>query len=89
MGEEMRDLGFKIDSDEVFVSVYGNTVNDEKTLNRIINSIEDVDLLGSAIYSKWRYYNHWAYSGAEILEPQVRAWFVSSLNRLEELTFDL
>lgn len=86
MGAEMRELGFKMDCGNAFMSVYGNAINDEKELRKIIDCIHDVELLGSAIYSKWRYYNHWAYSGAEILEPQNRKWFILALRRLAELT---
>lgn len=43
-------------------------------------------LLGSAIYSRWRYFNHWAYTGEEILEPQNRNWFITALTRLEKLS---
>lgn len=48
----------------------------------------DITLLGSAIYSQWRYFNHWAYTGAEILEPQNRAWFILALSRLAMLSGD-
>ena len=46
----------------------------------------DIPLLGSAIYSQWRYFNHWAYTGAEILEPENRAWFILALSRLALLS---
>ena len=46
----------------------------------------DIPLLGSAIYSQWRYFNHWAYTGAEILEPKNRAWFILALSRLALLS---
>lgn len=85
MGEEMRSLGFKMDSGSAFTSAYGNAINDEKELRKIIACVDDVDLLGSAIYSKWRYFNHWAYSGAEILENHNRMWFILALNRLAEI----
>ena len=45
-------------------------------------SVTDIPLLGSAIYSQWRYFNHWAYDAAEILAPQNRAWFILALGRL-------
>ena len=43
------------------------------------------DLLGSAIYSKWRYFNHWAYDAAEILSQPSRGWFVAVLSRMKYL----
>ena len=47
--------------------------------------MNDIDLLGSAIYSQWRYFNHWAYSGEEILELRNRSWFILELDRLAML----
>lgn len=43
------------------------------------------DLLGSAIYSKWRYFNHWVYDAAEILSQPSRGWFVAVLSRMKYL----
>lgn len=57
-----------------------------EALDRIIDNVMDIPLLGSAIYSQWRYFNHWAYSGAEILEPENRAWFLLALERLIFIT---
>lgn len=86
MGEEMRELGFTMDCGSAFMSLYRDAINDEQKLYAIIDKIDDISLLGSALYSKWREYNHWAYSGAEILEPKNRAWFVLVLSRLADLT---
>jgi hypothetical protein len=88
MGEEMYQLGFKMDCGHAFTSVYGNAFNEVKELSKVVSWIDNIDLLGSAIYSKWRYYKHWAYSGAEILNPQNREWFIVALSRLAELTTD-
>lgn len=52
----------------------------------MIDDVTDIFLLGSAIYSQWRYFNHWAYSGEDILEPQNRAWFISAFSRLALLS---
>lgn len=86
MGKEMRKLGFEMDSGTSFMSVYDNAIHEETELRKIIHNIDDVSLLGSAIFSKWRYFNHWAYSGAEIFEPENRRWFILALSRLAELT---
>jgi len=74
-----------MDCGHAFVEAYGDAFNDFETLKKVIDNVMDVYLLGSAIYSKWRYYNHWAYSGNEILEPENRAWFVLALERLSKL----
>ena len=84
--DDCAALGFKMDSGNAFAEKYGRAVNDSKELAKIIDEVTDILLLGSAIYSQWRYFNHWAYSGAEILEPQNREWFIIALSRLAVLT---
>lgn len=82
MGDECSDLGFEMDCGNAFSEKYGQAVNDCDALEKIIDVVDDVNLLGSAIFSQWRYFNHWAYSGTEVLEPNNRKWFVLALNRL-------
>lgn len=38
-----------------------NAAHDVNVLERIVDQVTDIPLLGSAIYSRWRYFNHWAY----------------------------
>ena len=85
MGDDCDELDFEIDGGCAFEKEYGLAVNNSKELRRIIKRVKDVPLLGSAIYSRWRYFNHWAYSGAEILEPENRAWFILAISRLAVL----
>ena len=86
MADECDALGFEMDCGHAFSEKYGQASKDSKELNRIIDNVTDIDLLGSAIYSRWRYFNHWAYSGEEILDVKNRAWFILALDRLNELT---
>ena len=53
-----------------------------------IENVNDISLLGSAIYSRWRYFNHWAYDAAEILSMPNKRWFIIALNRLVDLCKD-
>lgn len=85
MADDCAALGFEMDCGHAFSEKYGKATNDFEALERVIGQITDIPLLGSAIYSQWRYFNHWAYSGEEILEPQNRAWFTIALSRLGEL----
>ena len=82
MGDECRTLGFEIDCGHAFSDLYGEAINDYKKLRFVIEEVTDVYLLGSAIFYQWRYFNHWAYSGAEILELQNREWFIIALKRM-------
>lgn len=86
MADDCDALGFEMDCGNAFEQLYGLAVHDYEELDRIIDDVEDIYLLGSAIYSRWRYFNHWAYDGAEILEFKNRSWFILALSRLSMLT---
>lgn len=85
MGEDCKMLGFEMDCGNAFSEKYGQAICNHKELEKIIDDITDIALLGSAIFSRWRYFNHWAYFGAEILEPQNREWFILALSRMATL----
>ena len=86
MADDCAALGFKMDCGQAFTERYGQAATDYLELDKIIDDVTDVDLLGSAIFSQWRYFNHWASSGAEILEHKNRAWFILALSRLAVLS---
>ena len=86
MADDCAVLGFEMDCGHAFFEKYGTASSDSTELNKVIDNVNDVFLLGSAIYSQWRYFNHWAYSGEEILKPKNRAWFIIALSRLAILT---
>lgn len=88
MADDCTALGFEMDCGHAFSERYGQAANNHEALDRIIDDVTDIPLLGSAIYSQWRYFNHWAYDGAAILEPQNRAWFILALSRLALLSGD-
>ncbi len=84
--DDCKELGFKMDCGNSFREVYGDAGYKYAKLNKIIDEVTDVKLLGSALYSRWRYFNHWAYRGDEILELENRSWFILALSRLSVLT---
>lgn len=86
--DECFALGFQMDCGESFIAAYPdlNVFSDYRELDKIIDSVEDIQLLGSAIFSKWRYFNHWAGNGEEITLTENRGWFITALGRLELLT---
>lgn len=85
MADDCEELGFKMDCGHAFEEQYSNAVYDDRELRQIIDIVNDIALLGSAIYSRWRYFNHWAYDGSEILKPENRNWFIMVLERLSVL----
>lgn len=86
MADDCDALGFVMDCGHAFSERYGQAANNYEALDGIIDDITDIPLLGSAIYSQWRYFNHWVYDAAEILESQNRAWFILALSRLALLS---
>lgn len=79
-------LGFKMDCGKKFIAVYSKEVfYENEELIKIISEIDDVALLGSAIFSHWRYVTHWGY-GDFLLDKTHRPWFITAFKRLVELT---
>jgi len=58
--EECFALGFEMDCGKSFESAFPgmNAFNDADALYEIIDQIQDVHLLGLAIFSQWRYVTH-------------------------------
>jgi hypothetical protein len=54
MADDCNALGFKMDCGNAFSERYGKAVNDYEELNKVIDEVNDIELLGSAIYSRWR-----------------------------------
>lgn len=83
--DECREQGFVMDCGKSFVEKYGEEVwNNPQLLQENIEQINDVIILGSGIFSQWRYYSHWAmapFKGSEIEE-----WTVIAFNRLKDLS---
>ena len=75
-------FGWEMDCGEAFFNKYQC-----ESFNAALSYISQentIALLGSLLFSHWRYFNHWAYSGSEILE--YKGWFVLVLERIKELT---
>ena len=86
MADDCDALGFDMDCGHAFSERYGVAEHNHEALDKIIDDVTDIPLLGSAIYSRWRYFNHWAYDATEILEYKNRAWFILALSRLALLS---
>jgi len=80
---ECNSFGFEMDCGESFIEKYGaDAWNNEEDLIRIIDSVSDVKVIGSGIFSKWRYYNHWCDSSEELYNGI--GWFLVLFRRLKE-----
>lgn len=64
LADDGAALGFEMDCGHSFSEKYGQAAYNHEALDKIIDDVTDIPLLGAAIYSQWRYFNHWAYTGA-------------------------
>ncbi|PWJ67343.1 hypothetical protein SAMN05720473_101213 [Fibrobacter sp. UWB15] len=83
--EDCRILGFEMDVFERFNRNVGRDVsdNDNRLAEKLIATCDDYRALGSAIFSQWRYYNHWA---NDVKAEFNTKWFRLAFKRLLELT---
>lgn len=83
--EEMWSLGLEMDCGKSFERMYKQELGDLQSLELDSDRIDDPLILGSAIFSEWRYYTHWA--NCDMDEEAVR-WFEVAARRLGEITED-
>lgn len=82
--DECWNLGFEMDCGESFIAAYGDKAwLSCRELLSVIDKVDDVKILGSALFSKWRYFNHWAYGPAT---EENKEWFLIILRRMQQLT---
>ena len=80
---ECRDLGFEMDCGKSFIEAYGGEAwRSYEELSKIIGNVNDLKILGSALFSQWRYFNHWAYGHAKEEDKQ---WFLIILRHMKEI----
>lgn len=84
--DECFGLGFKMDCGDSLEAAYPgmNVLNDYKEFVGISDQINDMSLLSSAIFSKWRGVTHWSYNES-LISDENRAWFIAAFSRLSQL----
>lgn len=85
MAEECMELGFSLELGHEFLRKYGKEAGKLAKLKEIIDEVNEIDLLGSAIFLNWTYFNHWAYDQSEILKEDNINWFILTLKHLYHL----
>ncbi len=84
-GNECTLLGFQMDCGQQFVKLYPHAFDpDSGDIDSIVHTITDIDLLGSAVFSQYRYLTHWAFYPE--LNDQYRHWFIVLLNQMRLMT---
>ena len=64
----------------------GEPFNRAESFERVIDSVDDIWILGNAIFSNWRRITHWSF--ARGFTGENRAWFLSAFRRLKELSYE-
>ena len=83
--ELCRNLGFEMDLGESLIKRYGNAAfYHSNALDKVIENVDDVAMLGNAILSKWRYITHWAQSS--LLETDNKEWFIKAFKKMADIT---
>lgn len=83
--EDCFALGFKMDCGQAFDEAYPSASQGVKELEAIIDQVDDIPLLGSGIFSRWRYVTHWD-QYASLLDANYRPWFIVALTRLASIS---
>ena len=81
MGNDCAALGFVMDCGHNADIEYPGIMGDCEQLQKIIESVSNLTLLESAIYSKWRYFQNWA-----CCSPWDSEWFLVALNKMKQLS---
>lgn len=87
-GADCEKLEFVMDLGRSFDRAYskGEPLNTPEALAEVIDEVNNVELLGSAIFSNWRVVTHWlAYESG--FSERNKAWFLMALTRLNELVY--
>ena len=82
--EDCRNLGFEMDTFESFKKHcdYNPENGPEKSFEELLAVCTDYHVLGNAIFSQWRYYNHWA---DDVKAEFNTKWFRLAFKKLLEL----
>lgn len=81
--QECHTLGFNMDCGHSFCEKYPDAFSSAKELSKVIACIDDSKFIGDALFSQWRYYNHWA----ETSVTEAKEWFLLMFERLREIAF--
>lgn len=81
--DDCWSLGFEMDCGDSFIAAYGQEAwHSHKELSSVIDKADNIIILGSALFSQWRYFNHWSYGHAT---EEDKEWFLIVLRRMQEL----
>lgn len=76
---------FKMDNGSAFKERYGRAFYKLDELIRILDDVKDIDLLGSAVYSRWYGNRYYAYNPTDVERTETRNWYTLMLKHIEML----
>lgn len=84
VGESLEKLGFEMDCGDSFEKVFPDIVLTSEDLDLWKNVLDKIDLetLGNALFSQWRWFNHWNEGG---IKESDFEWFAMSFAKMAEL----
>jgi len=82
---DCRNLGFEMDCGHSFGETYGHDAwNSSEALSKMIDKVNDVNVIGNGLFSQWRYFNHW--SSPSHADGESKEWFLMLFRRLKSLS---
>ena len=80
---ECWSLGFEMNCAQSFMEAYGEEAwRNERELSEVIDKMNNLSIMGSGLFSQWRYWSHWSWGKAT---EEDKKWFLILLRRMQEL----
>lgn len=88
LGEEARAVGFELDKGQSYAEAFPELTSwgEPEAFAQILSDERlTLPILGAVVFSRWRYFNHWA---LEHPNEEDRQWFIMAFEKLVEMTED-
>ena len=83
LGKQLKTMGLLVITDAMINRVNENWRKEKRT-HLIIDQIDDISVLTSGIFSKYRYVTYWSHSN--LLDEDNRSWFIQAFYQLARIT---
>lgn len=82
---DCQKIGFEMDCGQTFIDAYGERAwNGIQCLKDNIEKINDIQIIGNALFSQWRNFNHW--SSPSYANEDTKEWFLILFRKLKNLS---
>ena len=83
--DECMALGFEMDAGRSLAEAFPRepVFNRRDSFKTVVHEIDSVDLIGNALFLKWRGVTYW--SDDSVFDEENREWFLLALNQLRKL----